>query len=496
MHEAPQPFCACLRDLMTEKKISISALTAAMGYASKTTVARVLHGEASVAYQADFLSRLIETDALQATAEETTRLQEALEVSSSGVERYLCNKAIAQLVAPDLRAGRQADIVEFFDSGFTKLWLLEELYDQLLRDADQVQVWMTGWGHTALMCQLKTAIQHLNPSQISIAHYLCCQGREFIEAMASIMPMIYMKCYQPWGLANDSLSAEAQAILRVSRALLRVKKGDEECYAEFRVLEDGNCEMVRFRDRSVFIYLMRALDRCKASFNPIKTVFELQGEPWDYLRYTEFYLHLESGHPAYILRYDVPIMFIHPDVLVNPTKEGFQSSGFFSGANLDEAITRFYGIQLLRWKAVFASDRPTHVVFSWKGMLRFARSGKASDQFFGIRPYNVTERLTILLQLRKQMVENPYFHLYFTPADSDMIRDEISYYEGMGLFLCKGETDYRLDTEHAEALITQQNFCDSFKSYFEDKLIQTHVVSPSKALQMMDDLISAANSAR
>lgn len=415
MLETPQPFCECLRNLMAAKKISISTLTDTLGYASKTSVARVLHGEASVAYQADFLSRLIETDALQATEEETTRLREALEVSSFGVECYLRDKAIAQLVAPGQQAGRQASISEVFDTGFTKLWSLEELYDQLLRDADQVQVWMTGWGHTALMCQLKAAIQHLNPSQISITHYLCCQGREFIEAMASIMPMIYMKCYQPWGLADEGLSGEAQAMLRVSRALLRVKKGDEECYAEFRVLEDGNCEMVRFCDRSLYIYLKSALERCKASFKPIKTVFELQGEPWDYLRYTEFYLHLESGHPAYILRYDVPIMFIHPDILVDPTKEGFQASGFFSGAHLDEAITRFYGIQLLRWKAVFASDRPTHVVFSWKGMLRFARSGKASDQFFGIRPYTVPERLAILLQLRKQMLENPNFHLYFTP---------------------------------------------------------------------------------
>ncbi len=496
MLEAPQTFCECLCDLMAAKKISASALTVAMGFSSKTSVARVLHGEASVAYQADFLSRLIETDALQATEEETSRLREALEVSSSGVERYLRNKAIAHLVAPGKQAGRQASISEFCDSGFTKLWSLEELYDQLLRDADQVQVWMTGWGHTSLMCQLKEAIQQLNPSQISITHYLCCQGRSFIEALASIMPVIYLKCYQPLALSNNNISSDAYPTLRVSRALLRVKKGDEECYVELRALEDGNCEMVRFRERSMFAYLMRALERHKASFKPIKTVFDLHGDPWDYLRYTEFYLHLESGHPAYILRYDVPIMFIHPDILVNPTKEGFQASSFFSGANLDEMVTRFYGIQLLRWKAVFASDRPTHVVFSWKGMLRFARSGKASDQFFGIRPYNVTERLTILVQLRKQMIENPNFHLYFTPADSDMIRDEISYYEGMGLFLCKGDTDYRLDTEHAEALITQPDFCDTFKSYFIDKLTKTHVVPPSKALQMMDDLISAARSAR
>ncbi len=496
MLEAPQTFCECLRDLMAAKKISASALTVAMGLSSKTSVARVLHDKASVAYQADFLSRLIETDALQATEEETNRLREALEVSSSGTERYLRDKAIAQLVAPGRQAGRKVSISEFSDSGFTKLWTLEELYDQLLKDADQVQIWMTGWGHTALMRQLKEAIQQLNPSQISITHYLCCQGRAFIEAMASIMPMIYLKCYQPWALVSNSLSVEAHTILRVSRALLCVKKGNEECYVELRTLEDGNCEMVRFHEQSIFIYLVSALERCKASFKPIKTVFDLQGDPWDYLRYTEFYLHLESGHPAYILRYDVPIMFIHPDILLSPTKEGFQASGFFGSANLDEMITRFYGIQLLRWKAVFASDRPTYVVFSWKGMLRFARSGKASDQFFGIRPYNVAERLAILLQLRMQMVENPCFHLYFTSADSDMIRDEISFYEGMGLFLCKGETDYHLDSEHAEALITQQDFCDSFKAYFQDKLTKNLVVPPQKALQMMDELISAARSAK
>lgn len=496
MLEAPQTFGAYLRDLMTAKKVSASALTAAMGLSSKTSVARVLHGEASIAYQADFLSRLLETDALHATEEEATCLREALEVSSSGAERYLCDKAIAQLVAPGRQDERRMSIAEFCDSGFTRLWSLEELYRQLLRDADQVQVWMTGWGHTALMWQLKEAIQQLNPSQVSITHYLCCQGRPFIEAMASIMPMIYMKCYQPWGLADDSLPGEAHAILRVSRAILYVKKGQQEYYAHLRALEDGSCEMVRFQERNMFSYLVSVLERYKASFKPIKTVFDLQGEPWDYLRYTEFYLHLESGHPAYILRYDVPIMFIHPDILVDPTKEGFQAIDFFGGGNLDEMITRFYGIQLLRWKAVFASDRPTHVVFSWKGMLRFARSGKASDQFFGIRPYNVTERLAILLHLRKQMVENPNFHLYFTPADSDMIRDEISFYEGMGLFLCKGETDYHLDSEHAEALITQQDFCTSFKAYFQDKLIKTLVVPPQKALQMMDDLISAARSAR
>lgn len=480
---------------MASKKLSATALAAAMGLSSKTTVARVLHDKASVAYQADFLSRMLACSALNVTEEEAARLRDGLEVSRAGVERFLSDRAIAKLVAPGTPPQAQASFSELCDGGFTRVWSLEQLYDRLLRDAEQVQVWMTGWGHTSLMRQLREAILRLNPSQISITHYLCCQGRPFIEAMASIMPMIYLKCYVPWAVADSSLLDDAHAQLRVSRALLRVRKGEETCYVEVRVLEDGSCEMVRFHEQSLFAFLLSELERHKDGFKPIKTVFDLHGEPWDYLRYTEFYLHLESGHPAYILRYDVPIMFIHPDILVNPTKEGFQATELFSSANLEEMITRFYGIQLLRWKAVFASDRPTYVVFSWTGMLRFARTGKASDQFFGIRPYNVAERVAILLQLRRQAMENPNFHLYFTPAESDLIRDEISFYEGMGLFLCKGETDYHLDTEHAEALITQQDFCDSFKAYFQDKLIPT-LPSPHRTLQMLDELVSAARAVR
>ena len=70
------------------------------------------------------------------------------------------------------------------------------------------------------------------------------------------------------------------------------------------------------------------------------------------------------------------------------------------------------------------------------------------------------------------------------------MQSEIGMYEGKGVLLTKANTDYRLDGGHAEALITQPEFCAEFKDYFLKQILVHDVTSARETQAIMDELIA------
>ena len=103
--------------------------------------------------------------------------------------------------------------------------------------------------------------------------------------------------------------------------------------------------------------------------------------------------------------------------------------------------------------------------------------------------------MQILRGLRAQTADNPYFTVYFFKKDLTPVQEEIGLYEVRGVLLTKSHTDYRLDGEHAEALITQPEFCESFREYYLKRLLTSCVVPAKETLAILDELIALSESA-
>lgn len=82
--------------------------------------------------------------------------------------------------------------------------------------------------------------------------------------------------------------------------------------------------------------------------------------------------------------------------------------------------------------------------------------------------------------------------MYFFREDVEPSLSEVALYEGMGTLLAKPCTNYDLSGDHAEAIITQSEFCARYKEFFIKDLLERHVTDHEQTLAVLDELIEMA----
>ena len=189
---------------------------------------------------------------------------------------------------------------------------------------------------------------------------------------------------------------------------------------------------------------------------------------------------------------DVPINYIHPDILLPAVIDGFKASGFVGQDEMRGYLQQFYDIHLLRYENFLKKRKVTHVVFSLEAMRKFMLTGQQSDHFFAMRPYTLAERLAILNHLREETANNPYFSVRFLKADRAHPSMEVTLYEGEGVLFTKSDTHYHLTGDHSEALVSHPAFMKKFRDFFIHELLKEHVMSHQETMAAMNDLAREA----
>ena len=99
------------------------------------------------------------------------------------------------------------------------------------------------------------------------------------------------------------------------------------------------------------------------------------------------------------------------------------------------------------------------------------------------------------MELKRQAQENPNFRMNFFKDSFKPPMTEVGLYEGAGTLMTKPQTNYDLAADHAEALVTQKEFCQRYKEFYVEYLLVRHVMSKEETLALMDELIEIAASA-
>ena len=89
-----------LREILARYGVSASELSRRMAFNSRNSVFRILNGEVSYEKQHDFIERMRWEKALPLTGGEWSDLEEGLEISRIGAERFCINRAMDELVMP------------------------------------------------------------------------------------------------------------------------------------------------------------------------------------------------------------------------------------------------------------------------------------------------------------------------------------------------------------------------------------------------------------
>lgn len=493
MQERPLDFGASLKKLLDERQMSVTTLARIMNQPSTTTIHRILRGKTRIETDADFLEKMKACQPLFLTEEELSNLTQALEVSQAGVEQFMQNRAIASIVSEPLPDEGPIETIFYRQDGSRSIRSLGDLADQLLAGGGKVQIYLTGNVRTCMMVRIHRDVLARYPEQTFLEHYVCCSPAETLYAMFPVMPVLYDRNYHMYIVSNDQVTPEMASFYQTSSAIIKAELPSGNRYFSMYITDRTRATLVEYASAHTFEGKLSLYQSARARFRSIKIQQPLTDESDDYLRYTEWYYNMESrGTATCMVRADIPIMFFHPDIMVPACMDGFRNADFCPPEQLKEVVERYYKVQLMRYNNFFATKKEHHIVFAWKPMLHFARYGDTSDQFFAIRPFTPEERVRILIDLRSHMVSRKNnFHVYFLKSDEDLIRDEITYYKGQGVYFCQGKTDYNL-TQHSEALIVEEEFCRCYENYFLGHLLQHAVKSEADNLKTINQLISIA----
>lgn len=480
-------FGSCLRQILESKNTSASELARMMNYKSRNTVFRILSGEGGYSVLKAFCDRLLQEDPLALNENERIALEQALNVSRVGVDSYRSYCELAELLG------------EKNDHDASAICCMSEVSDieAAIRECREVSITITGCCDRQLFERFRKSMLGVNKkAKMSITHFIYTGAEEIIRNISAVQPLLFESCYMPYALEPDMFSPEKERLYRSNCVFLHALDAEGKWFDQAFLLVDKGvfCAMGR-RAPGGFRLLQTFFSEDTLRMYPLKKCFAQTSGIQTYADYIGECAALEHGRAIYNIRQDVPISFIHPDMLVCAVMEGFPDTGFAEASELEAILPALYECQMRRFRNFFEKRRPTHTIFSYEAMQRYARTGEQSDHFFAMSPFTAKERVRILSHLREQAQNNPNFHIYFFREGYMLSQTEVGLYEGAGVLFSKPHTDYNLSGGHAEAIVDQKALCERFREFFVQYLLNDYVMNEEETMRALDTLIRIAEEA-
>lgn len=486
-------FAEHMRRILDERGISITELARAVGFKSRNSLFRILNDQTSSEVENSFFHELKASGYLKLRPREWAKLEESLEISRVGLDDYMSNLAIRSLLNDPPAGAGKFTCYRHSEDGSVEEKLLSDVLDELAQ-AKKLTLTLYNCCNGGF---LRTLADKLRPVaeklELRVTHYFFAGKGEVVRNLMAAQPILYESWYQAYMMEPETCVQEIETVLRTNTILICT--WDEQgckCFEQMVMVDGQRIVRSKGMDISLVHLLDEVLKNNLPVMQPVKSDFhEMNLGAKDFYRtYTEHYRQLEHNCAIISLKPDVPINFIHPDILMSPVLDGFMQSNVAEGeGEMYQLVSALYDIQLKRYNNFFQKKKVTHTVFSQKAMERFVRTGKQTDHFFAIRPYTPAERKAILIHLRDQAAHNPYFWLYFLKNEEAEMRAEITMYEGKGVMFMQANTGYDLENDHSEALVNHPVLNATFRNFFMKDMLTTRVLPYQDTMTLLDEMI-------
>lgn len=463
--------------LMEQRGLSLTEFSKLLGYQSKTSLSRVRANQISKRALDGFVKRLEER--LDLTKEERFCLSEALE-QLQWQEDYGSSKEMRSFLRGE-KPAEESLWLEDAAGGWGK-----QLFVERYAAAKDVHVVLLNSQYVSVFGALLKLVRE---QHAEVEHFLLVEEDPIrvIRAMNAVIPLMYERnymCYS-WLTGVSGEMPQVQGMLNSDVMVISYTDQHGADHEEMIVFDRPNHGVLCSGEPGSFC---RMLSIPRERFRQIKQTYSDDASLDNYVRFSAYCANLERDTMVYMIKPDVSIDWISVDILLSALVEG-GVPGFDPSSEL---ISSLYAIYAERGKNTFEKRRITRSVLKRSAMLRFARTGRMSDHFWGMRPFTSAERVAILRRLLDEIENNPYFNVCFL-KENDELRDVvIMYFEDKGLLLLDSATDYFLAEGHSEVMILHPEFMRLFKEYFERVLLNGMVTTQRETVRFMRGLIAVA----
>ncbi len=482
-------FGETLKTIIDTRQLSVSGLAKRMGLKSKTEFFRILRDECLYDKVSTFYQELLAKDVLTFNYEERKILDTALEISRVGADTYQSNLAVWDMLRPDSGSPER-----IYVEGLPDILSLDQLL-HVYAKGQAVQIWLIGLSDKRVLQGLKELAFTLgNNQKIRITHCLYSQAEtpDIIRHLSAMMPIIFSQSYQAY-TAQGGTDASIRWLFQTEMMLCSYT--DENGQRHYHHLMKAGPSLLRgiaYQNAADYLFWETLIASKACQLQPIKTDLHALSTAQDYIQYTDNFRKMEHNRNIYSVKPDIMFIFVPKEILLPVALESFQRLGFAPPEQLMVLVEQLTKIHQQRVDNIRKKKKVTHIIFSQKEMLTFARTGRQSDHFFALRPFTPAERVAILTFCLNETQTNPYFNIYFAKQDLQVRDAEITCYEGVGTVLINARTSYLLAGDHAEAFITNQAFSEHFCNFFRTELLMRQVLPPKENHAYLEYLIRVA----
>lgn len=483
-------FGSCVRRILEMRKISASEFARMMSYKSRNSIFRILDDEGGHGPRQALYDRLLAEDPLKLTQLEKRELAQSLEISRVGLVAFLNNRAMRELMM-DVSMEQEAEEIRVLSMD-EKPTAVSSIYDSIER-LKELEITITGCCDRQILTKLNERLSGTK-TKFHITHFVYTGEEEIIRNLSAIQPLLYRSDYVAYAVEPGMFSREKQRLYRNNMIYVHAKPHHGQRYDRTFIMIDKGCFLaLKQRGAGSLSQLDKIFEADIHRMQPLKA--DTCGGEADYLAYTEACLRLEQSRAIYMIKRDIPLSYVQTEILSKCVLEGFADAGIAQGEAIMPLLEQLKRVHNQRLESYFVRKKPSYTVFDLSAMERFAQTGRQSDHFFAFRPYTPQERVRILTHLRRQAEENPNFHVYFFKPEYGAPPMEIALFEGIGTLMAKPGTNYDLMGDHAETLITQESFCQCYKNYYMQDLMERQVMDKQATLRELDRLIEMAKHA-
>ena len=469
----------CLDRIMKRRDLSLSALAGLLGYKSKTTIARIMRGEAGVASVEKVAADIRRCDALALSRQEEQMLDAALRISKNGEENIRFNDEMWDFL-------RAAPVAR---SPITLCTIDEARAPENPRElfrrcavSERCEILVINCCFGELMRLLGQ--EALGAPGVKVRHLLydsgdCC-GK--MRRLRTFFPLLCFDSYHPFYMRGTNGTPPPD----VNAVAIRLENHSD--VTEYELLFPQE-------DQGVITCGSGLLEKwhlfCEGF--PLEAIrVSHAGGLESMVGYMEEYLHMEEGREIFKIKQDLCICFVSADIVRNAFRDGCHALNL---AVSGSAVRTMTDIHRKRFHNIYHRGNMKTLVVSERGMWEFVRTGRHSDQAFFIRPYTVIERIEILSFCINQLEANPYFHIY--------VLDEASEREMPLDFpevICCGDqvveltpgvgVDYNLQKGVAEMFFRDRELIRFMREFFVQELLRQRVHPQTYTVELFKRLLA------
>ena len=479
-----ETFDQCLARLMKKHGLNYSELTVMLNYKSKNTLHRIFTGESGDKSRSKVFNDIAGNDRIKFSKEDIEELEQALEVSRIGFEKF---EAMAEMRNLLRKKDESADEVYLTDIQTMKKTTLGEFTESLKDFENEIIIINCCWESVSeAMTELMTA-----SPQTKVLHYMVITDNtaDTVRKIGNVLPMIYNNGYMGYSAREKVNGSAVPDEFAYNLIQIRAKEHNGKRHAYQMILHNETSGYITQEDFNLLEYWDRITKRNIDNFHPIKSSYSQITTADAYLKFTEMYYKMEQNNTIYTYRPDICFNYIDVPMTKAALLDGLKT---FDAGDLaaERMIKRLEDIHTRRFNNIFTKKKVTQHVCTAKGLEKFARTGILSDHFFAMRPYTVKERIEIFKNLLYHEENNPHFNIHLLKDDASFVEMEAICFEDIGVDFTSMQTKYKLTEGHTEAIVRQEDFLELYTEYFTGELLKKHVKPRSETAILLKQLIS------